>query len=222
MAPDTAGFTFTNKDGTPNAEELGEEEAFAEELDEAEKSLVPKEPEAPPAVEKPVDALRVVEAALFLGNRKMAYAELAIMAKTSVRRAKDVCVKLQEEYSKRENAVEVTVDAEGVLMQVKPEFLSSVSALSKQVELSRKAMRILGLIGKKGRMMQSELRKYFRGDIYGYITELKELGYIVSEKAGNTRAIKPTSKFYETFRMAGKAEASAPTPATPEQPPAAT
>jgi len=146
------------------------------------------------------DMLRVIEAALFLGNRAMTYPELAVIAKTSVRKAKTLAEKLAEEYANRDNAVEVFADAKQVTMQVRPAYLADVSALSKNVELSRKSTRMLGLVAKKGKLLQSELKKYFRGDIYGYITELKEQGYVTSEKAGNTRLLRVTSKFAETFQ----------------------
>lgn len=163
-----------------------------------------------PIAEKPRDQLRVVEAALFLGNRTMTFPELAVIAKTSVRGAKSLCEKLAAEYAARECAVEVFVDAKQATLQVKPTYLTDVSSLSKNVELSRKSMRMLGLIAKKGKLFQSELKKYFRGDIYGYITELKDLGYITSDKAGNTRLLRATSKFYETFQWSA--------PVAPQEP----
>ncbi|MEK6923652.1 MAG: SMC-Scp complex subunit ScpB [Candidatus Micrarchaeota archaeon] len=173
------------------------------ELDEAESALKPQT-----AVTQ--DSMRVVEAALFLGNKKMAYPELAILAKQTVRKTKGLVEKLADDYATRDDsAVEVAFDAEGAVMQVKPRFISSVSGLSKELELSRKGMRMLSLVAKKGKILQSELRRYFKGDIYGYMTELKELGYVSSEKSGNTRLLKPTTKFFETFQM-GTVEKGAP------------
>jgi len=202
--PQNADFTLVEekREEAQATGELEEEQDKVAEIDEAEKLLAPVEQQTLPETQQKLDALRVVEAAFFLGNRSFTYAELAIIAKVQVRKAKEIVEKLSKEYSGRETAVEITFDAQNALMQVKPEFLASVSQLSKQVELSRKASRMLALVAKKGKMLQSELRKYFRGDIYGYMTELKELGYITSEKHGNTRMVKPTSKFYENFQMA--------------------
>ncbi|MBI5177402.1 SMC-Scp complex subunit ScpB [Candidatus Micrarchaeota archaeon] len=158
--------------------------------------------------QKKVDSLRVIEAALFLGNHPVAYPELAMMAHTSVKNARTLCQKLLEEYATREGAVEVVLNEREAAIQVKPAYLSSVASLSKQVEVSRKGMRMLGLIAKKGKLLQSELKKYFRGEIYAYIHELKELGYVTSAKHGSTRLLKPTEKFFENFQMAGEAEGS--------------
>lgn len=199
--PEKANFTLV-EEKQEAVGELEEEKDKVAEIDEAEKALQPAEQQTIPQTQSKLDALRVIEAALFLGNRTFTYAELAIIAKVQVRKAKEIVETLAREYAGRENAVEVAFDAANATMQVKPEFLASVAALSKQVELSRKASRMLALVAKKGKILQSELRKYFRGDIYGYMTELKELGYITSEKSGNTRLIKPTTKFYENFQMA--------------------
>ena len=88
------------------------------------------------------------------------------------------------------------------MLQAKPEFLQNASELSKKPDVSRKATRILALVAKKGGMLQSELKKYFRGEIYEYTTELKEAGYIDSEKRGNTRYLRPSKKFSANFQIA--------------------
>ncbi len=172
------------------------------------------------------DPLRVIEAALFLGNRPFTFAELALLSKTSVRKGRSLVLQLQKEYSSNGGAIEISVDSQQAVMQVKGDYLSSVAHLSKNVELSRKALRIVALISKKGRLKQSELHKYFRGDIYSYIGELRDLGYVSSEKAGNTRLLRPTSKFLSTFQVAESTEAgkepeptpaSEPGPQAPEQ-----
>ncbi len=95
------------------------------------------------------------------------------------------------------------LNAQEAVMQVKPDFLSNVAELSKEVDLSRKATKMLSLIAKKGKMLQSELKRYFRGEIYAYVTELKERGYVTSDKAGATRLLRPTEKFKQMFQIAG-------------------
>jgi|GEM_PF-1216238 len=160
------------------------------------------------------DAMRIIEAALFLSNKPLPFADLALISKTTVRKARELCEKLSKEYASRGGAVELTLDSVQASMQVKADYLAPVAQLSKNVELTRKSTRILALIAKKGKLFQSELRKYFRGDIYAYISELKDLGYISSEKHGNTRLIKPTSKFFENFQL-GAFEAAAQSPQQP-------
>jgi chromosome segregation and condensation protein ScpB len=148
------------------------------------------------------DPLRVIEAALFLGNRPFDVAELAMLSKTSVRKCKALLLQLQKEYESEGRAIEVSVDVQRAVMQVRQQYLQPVAHLSKNIELSKKALRIIALISKKGKLKQSELHKYFRGDIYAYIAELKDQGYVSSEKAGSTRLLRPTSKFSQTFQVA--------------------
>jgi chromosome segregation and condensation protein ScpB len=140
----------------------------------------------------------IIEAALFIANKPMNFAELALLAKCTTKEAEKVCRELQKNYS---GGVEIMIEGRDAKMQVKAEFLQSVSSLSREIELSRKATKILALIAKKGQVMQSELKNYFRGEIYAYVTELKEKKYLVAEKRGNTRLLKPTKKFQESFQV---------------------
>jgi len=149
------------------------------------------------------EPLRVIEAALFLSNKPLTLPELALTADNiRVNEAKRLVEQLKKEYDERQSAIEVILAENGqVSLQVRPKFLARVARLSKQVEMTRKSTKILGLIAKKGQMLQSELKKYFRGEIYAYVHELKELGYVTAEKHGNTRLLKPTKKFHETFQV---------------------
>lgn len=154
------------------------------------------------------DPLRVIEAALFLSNKPLVLADLAMTANNiRVNEAKRLVEQLKKEYDDRQSAVEIALAANGeVTLQVRPQFLAPVARLSKQVEMTRKSSKMLGLIAKKGQMLQSELKKYFRGEIYAYVHELKELDYITAEKHGNTRLLKPTKKFHETFQISATSE----------------
>ena len=153
---------------------------------------------------KPIEKIRIVEAALFLANKPMPPAELAVLAKTSVKHAKDLALELRAEYERKGGALQIDFFNGEARLQVRPEYAGEVAGLSREVGLSRKGLKILALIAKKGQLLQSNLKKYFRGEIYEYITELKEQGYLVSEKSGNTRMLKPTKRFFEHFQIAGE------------------
>jgi len=196
------------------ANEQPEEEAVGEleeETEEGEASGVTPEPVKEAAVEEAKaqaieghrDPLRVIEAALFLSNKQLNVAELALIAKITVKRANELIKQLQEELSVRNSAIEVVVENGLVSLQVKPAYLGAVAGLSKDTGLSRKSTKILGLIAKRDGLLQSELKNYFRGEIYAYVTELKEAGYLTAEKKGNTRLLKPTKKFEESFQLSG-------------------
>lgn len=145
--------------------------------------------------------ISVLEAALFLANKPVTIANLSEI--TGV--GKNECARLVEElrsrYEANGNAFEIVVNGDVTSLQVRGKFLSRVSRLSKQIDLTRKATRILALIAKKKQLLQKELPKYFRGEIYAYVHELKEAGYLDAQKYGNTRLLKPTQKFYDNFQL---------------------
>jgi chromosome segregation and condensation protein ScpB len=165
----------------------------------AEQAQEPLLPAAPPAELEP---RRVIEAALYLSNKPLPYAELALLAKCKVKEAGELCLALAQEFDERGSSLRVLNEAGSARLEVRPEFLSRVASLSRNLELSRKATRMLALIANKNGILQSELRKYFRGEIYAYVRELKDREYLTSEKRGNTRHLKPTKKFHENFQLA--------------------
>ena len=201
MSVETADEALANEipqgDGAVEAEDQMLEEEDAEEK--------PEQPEAIQGLKKKTPDLRMVksaEAALFIANRVVSFEELARVMSISKQTARTLVEKLKEEYDSKEGAIEVVIGGEGAMLQAKPEFLQNASELSKKPDVSRKATKILALVAKKGGMLQSELKKYFKGEIYEYTTELKEAGYIDSEKRGNTRYLKPSKKFSENFQIA--------------------
>ncbi len=188
-----------------------EKEEDFEELEEAREARAPEGEEKPEGsadlkpkrkYEGDLRLVRRTEAALFLANRIVSYEELGKLLGVTRQIARTLVEKLKEEYDSRGNAIGVVLGDEGAMFEAKSEFLENVSELSKKPDLSRKATKILALVAKKGGMLQSELKKYFRGEIYTYTTELKEAGYIDSEKRGNTRYLKPSKKFLENFQLA--------------------
>lgn len=149
--------------------------------------------------------IRIIEAALFLANKPLTCAELAVMAKCTVKKARDLVVELRREYAGRDTALTIDFFEDSARLQVAPKYASAVAGISREVNLSKKALKILGLIAKKKQFLQSDLKDYFKGEIYAYVTELKDQGYIISEKKGNTRVLKPTKRFFEHFQLSGSA-----------------
>lgn len=145
----------------------------------------------------------LVEAALFLANKPMTVKELSELLRASEAGVKQALTNLQSKYNANsESAVEIFVNEEGKAnMQLKQSYLAPVAKLSQTVELSRKATKILALVAKKGELLQSDLHKYFKGDIYTYVHEVVEKGYVTNVKEGRTRKLKPTKKFHETFQL---------------------
>lgn len=183
-------------------EQTDESDEFPEKTDIASKAK-PEYPQdahmdAAPAVA--LEPVRVLEAALFLANKPMSHKQLQDLLTVPRDRLDALLGELATSVPK-ESSFELFVNEHGAALQLKPHYLHRVARLSKEVELSKKAMRILALVAKKKELMQSDLKHFFKGEIYAYVTELKMAGYLESKKAGNTRRLKPTSKFYESFQI---------------------
>lgn len=143
----------------------------------------------------------LVEAALFQANRPLSFKELSDVLGQKQEYVPGLLHELKGDYDSSDSAITLSLLEDKAFLEVKPDYLEKVAFLSKQTELSRKATRVLALIGKKGQILQSELKNYFRGEIYEYVTELKDFGYVESTKAGATRLLKPSKKFFETFQL---------------------
>ncbi|MBI5225663.1 SMC-Scp complex subunit ScpB [Candidatus Micrarchaeota archaeon] len=144
--------------------------------------------------------IRVLEAALFLANKPMAHKQLQDLLAVPKDRLDALLGELAQIVPK-DSSYELAVNEHGAALQLKPQYLHRVAKLSKEVELSKKSMRILALVAKKKELLQSDLKHFFKGEIYAYVTELKMAGYLESKKHGNTRKLKPTTKFFESFQV---------------------
>ena len=145
--------------------------------------------------------VKVVEAALFVANRELTTKKLSKMFDVTPKKIKEIFDLIELNYAKENGPIYLKVKDDTAIFQVLPEYVNVVSSLSKESNLSKKATRILALIAKKGSILQSSLKKYFRGEIYAYTTELKDAGYVESKKYKNTRLLKPTKKFYDHFQF---------------------
>ena len=171
---------------------------------EEERAKLPDLNETPSESKPDLPPLRVFEAALFLANRPTAYAELSKITGFPRELCKTMAHELKAEYASRDCAFEVIVSEDVVALQVKSEYLDRVSSASKEINLTKKGTRILALIAKKKELLQKDLKHYFRGEIYAYVTELRQAGYVEAERRGQTRLLRPTQKFYDTFQMISK------------------
>ncbi len=146
--------------------------------------------------------LQALEASLFIANRPVKHTELTTILDTDHAKCLELLNQLKQEFDSRNSAIEVVITDEAAHLSVRSHHVASAAALSKKIDLTRKGQKILALVAKKGSLLQKDLHQYFRGEIYTYVTELREKGYIESKKAGNTRFLKPSRKFYEEFQLA--------------------
>jgi len=148
-----------------------------------------------------LDPLRVLEAALFVANKPVFEKDLADAAQVSRESARRLLAELARSLDESGSALEVSEKEGYWLLHARQRFLAQAARFSKKTDLTRKATRMLGLIAKKKQLLQKELPKYFRGEIYAYVAELKEKGYLDAKKFGNTRLLKPSQKFFDEFQL---------------------
>ncbi|MBI5228527.1 SMC-Scp complex subunit ScpB, partial [Candidatus Micrarchaeota archaeon] len=95
-----------------------------------------------------------IEAALFIANRPLGYTEIATIIKLPVKEVMQLVQELIKEYAGKKGAIEIMLQNDEVIMQVRNEYLGDVSTLSKETELTKKGLKMLGLIVKKKQMLQ--------------------------------------------------------------------
>lgn len=146
---------------------------------------------------------RTIEAALFMANKPLSFAQLQELCKTNEENLAKALEALKKSYEESNRAVEIVVNNEtsSASMQVRINWLPAVASLTQKIELAKKSTKFLALIAKKGELLQSDLRKYFKGDIYEYVGELREKGYLERTKKGHSWILKPTKKFHEEFQI---------------------
>ena len=146
---------------------------------------------------------RVVEASLFMANKPLSFQQLCELSKASEENLQAALETLKKNYEDGDRAFEVAINSETktAAMQVRTKWLPAVAALTEKIELAKKSTKFLALIAKKGELLQSDLRKYFKGDIYEYVGELREKGYLDRVKKGHSWILKPTKKFHEEFQI---------------------
>lgn len=146
-------------------------------------------------------------AALFLANRAITLEELAKTVNLGSEDVEGLVLELNENFKKTDIPFEITLFEEPgklagslVRLDIRSGYLQRVSHLSQQIEFSKKAQKILALVAKKKELLQSELKYYFKGDVYEAVDELVKLKYMTWEKYKNTKKLKPTPLFFEKFK----------------------
>ncbi len=161
-----------------------------------------KQPEA-----KQLNPKNVVEAALFLANRPLRLDELAGITGMKPEHVEEVVSELADEFQSRGSALKITVVDDPnklagteVRLELREEYVPAVSALSSNVNLHPKSVKILALVAKKKKLLQSELKYYFKGDVYEHVDELVRKHYLSAAKHKTTKELRPTPLFYEHFK----------------------
>ena len=171
----------------------------------------PKEqpPESNPDAEQAQDnerkarCLALVEAALYVAGRPLHLNELCqVIGSRSKKKAQKYADTLMQEYNVRNTALEIlALKDERYVLQVKPEFTPLVKKLVNRPLLSAGPLKTLSYIAYRQPVSQKRVIDVRGQHAYGHVKLLKEMGLIISERSGRTRALKTTDYFADYFGL---------------------
>jgi len=151
----------------------------------------------------PKDAMAKVEAALYAAGRPLTVEEIMHVAGTaSERKATAVAREVAVAINSVLQAVEV-VEYPGprFAMQLKAQFTQTARRFATRPLLSRAALRTLSFIAFFQPISSAELVLRRSSTVYQHLKELEEVGFIVGERQGRSRAYKTTARFAEYFGL---------------------
>ena len=142
-----------------------------------------------------------IEAVLFCASEGIELKRLAkICGVGSIGHVKTALLQLQREYQERGAGVQIVQDKEQWKFAVEPGLLDFVKGAALP-ELEAAVLATLAYIAWKKKIRQSTVVKVRSNKAYDHIKKLEELGLISSERAGSTRTLRPTKRFYDYFKL---------------------
>lgn len=149
------------------------------------------------------NAFSFIEAALYVAGRPIDLKTIcSVIGTRSKNRVKVLVRALSEEYAKRDGALEIVeLDGERFVLQLKPKYVVKVKRLSLRQLLSSGSLKTLAYIAYRQPAAQAHVA-LVRGDMaYNHIRELKNLGFISTEKLGKTQILRTTDIFSDYFNL---------------------
>jgi len=139
----------------------------------------------------------LIEALLFMTAKPVSINELIKATSLNSYEIKNIINSLNEEYKKRDSWIEIVNIGRSYFMRVNPKYNEIISNFVQELELSKKALRVLALVVNNKEILQSKVVKIL-GPVYDAVKELEEKKYIISEKKGHTKLLKLSErcKFY--------------------------
>jgi segregation and condensation protein B len=147
-----------------------------------------------------------VEAALYASGRPLNAEEIAKVAGTaSQRKAVGMAREIARSVNTSLNAVEV-VEYPGprFAMQLRAQYTPVARRFATRPLLSRADLKTLSYIAFFQPIPSGELVLRRSSAVYHHLKELEEVGFVVSERQGRSRAYKTTGRFSEYFGLSSE------------------
>jgi segregation and condensation protein B len=142
-----------------------------------------------------------IEAILFTTGRFLTLDEIGRFAGIgSIGFIKQVLGELSDSYSKRETALEIINDEKSRWkLNIRKEYLHITEKLLSDAELDKPTQETLAIIAYRQPAIQSDVVSYRGNKAYEHIKQLREEGFIISERFGRTKLLKLSPKFFDYF-----------------------
>ena len=146
------------------------------------------------------DTKKRIEAILFVLNKGIELQRLSELSGLgSVGLVKDIVNELIAEYSTRDSAIEILEEEGRYRMNIRRNYVSLVKDLMTNTELDKPMLETLSVIAWKQPILQAEVVKIRGTTTYEHMQALTEMGFVITEKYGNSKLVKLTPKFYDYF-----------------------
>lgn len=147
-----------------------------------------------------LDAVRVVEAALFSSGKPLLEEEIAEATQLKPAEVRDALKALSKQYAESESALEVSKAGQKWAMQLKGRYTERARKLAR-MEVPAKVLRTLALIAFHQPIKQSELKDMVGSVVYDHVKELHERGMVVARADGVTKLLTTSPRFPEYFGL---------------------
>ncbi|MCL2642389.1 MAG: SMC-Scp complex subunit ScpB [Candidatus Bathyarchaeota archaeon] len=162
-----------------------------------------KDDNAAQAAEKLKYNLALLEAALYVAGRPLDINELCqVVSSRSKKKVKKYVEIVMREYVARNSPLEIlALKDERYVLQVKAEFTPLIKKLVNRPLLSSGPLKTLAYIAFRQPVTQKRVIEVRGQHAYGHVKLLKDMGLIVSDRAGRSLALKTTDHFADYFGL---------------------
>ena len=148
-------------------------------------------------------ALNHLEAALYVAGRPLDLNEIGqVVGSRSKKRVIGYAEMLMEQYKARNSPMEIlALKDERYVLQVKAEYTPLVKKLVNRPLLSSGPLKTLSYIAYRQPITQKRVIEVRGQHAYGHIKMLKDMGLIMTERAGRSLALRTTEYFADYFGL---------------------
>lgn len=150
------------------------------------------------------DLKNKVEAILFTVGKKIDIEEIAKLCRTNLEDVKNALEQLKKEYDEKDTSLIIFEEGTKWSLTAREKYVALTKRIVADTELSKTMLETLAVIAWKQPIKQSEVIAIRTNKAYDHVHELKDMGFVSSEKSGRTRLLKLTDKFFKYFEVSGE------------------